>query len=395
MPNFRCKELLDLNLPFEKDGVSFLWWAKNEHTCLIFTQVLNSSFFLQLSWDKQGFFIIKAEKTFKPSQIGYLQKALLVFKQNFCKQIISEAFSFKKTHLARKTSLIAYDTQKLLDQISLKKKIYVEIGFGSGRHLLFWANKNKDIFIIGIEIYTPALEQVAKLALAQNLDNVLLTQNDARLVFSILQSNSVDKIFLHFPVPWDKKPHRRVVSKSFVDECLRVLKCGGSFELRTDSKEYFDFSLQSFLEHEKLKAQIYKNASLDISSKYEDRWKRQEKDIYDLIVINENSSKELEQIKDFDLKELCFDKKKLENLRTAFKKQHFKGEDFFLHLEQIYVQEERLMLKISFGAFHKPEHAYLLLSKQSEFVFHKPFTTKENLKAFDKLKEILINLSKN
>ena len=31
-----------------------------------------------------------------------------------------------------------------------------------------------------------------------------------------IESNKVGKIFVHFPVPWDKKPHRRIYSDEFV-----------------------------------------------------------------------------------------------------------------------------------------------------------------------------------
>lgn len=74
-----------------------------------------------------------------------------------------------------------------------------------------------------MEIYNPALTQVAKLAKVQNVNNILLIQSDARLLLSVLKSKSVEKIFLHFPVPWDKKPHRRVIGKDFCKECARVL----------------------------------------------------------------------------------------------------------------------------------------------------------------------------
>ncbi len=94
--------------------------------------------------------------------------------------------------------------------------------------------------------YNPALTQVAKLAKVQNVNNILLIQSDARLLLSVLKSKSVEKIFLHFPVPWDKKPHRRVIGKDFCKECARVLTQNGRFELRTDSFEYFNFTLEQF-----------------------------------------------------------------------------------------------------------------------------------------------------
>ncbi|MBF7059847.1 tRNA (guanosine(46)-N7)-methyltransferase TrmB [Campylobacter volucris] len=391
MPNFKCQRLNDIQFPFEKDGVEFSWSAYGENVQLIFTCIEQEIFFLQIKQDKQKKeWLIKGEKHTKPSQIGYLQKALMVFKQNFTQDILNEAIALKHTRLVKKTSLIANSLKELLEQIYNKEKIYIEIGFGSGRHLLYQAKNNPDILVIGVEIYTPALEQVAKLALSQNITNILLIQTDARLLLSVLKSNLIDKIFLHFPVPWDKKPHRRVVGENFVNECARVLKKDGKFELRTDSFLYFDFTLNSFLQLSCLNALVKKNENLEISSKYEDRWKKQNKDIYDLIISGFDESKELSSFEKFAIEDMNFNQEELMQIERKFKNEVFKGQDYFLHLENIYKTKDGNIIKIAFGAFYKPEHIYIKLDLNGvEFMFGKPFKTKENLRAMEKLREIL------
>ncbi|AJC86118.1 tRNA (guanosine(46)-N7)-methyltransferase TrmB [Campylobacter sp. RM16704] len=396
MPNFKCKILKEIQLPFQKDGVEFLWLAKGENVNLLFTHVQQESFFLQIKKDnKKQEWLIKGEKHTKPSQIGYLQKALLIFKENFTQDIVCEAVALKHTRLIQKTPLIVNNIKELLDKIQDKKQIYIEIGFGSGRHLLYQAKQNPDILIIGIEIYTPALEQVAKLALSENLNNVLLIETDARLLLSVLESNLVDKIFLHFPVPWDKKPHRRVVGLNFANECARVLKDTGQFELRTDSYMYFSFTLETFLNFSHLKAEIAKNKNLEVSSKYEDRWKRQEKDIYDLAISGFGKSENLNKKQKFAIEILKFNLEELDYIKNNFKNNVFKGENFFLHIEKIYVKDKEIIIKIAFGAFYKPEHIYIRLGEhRTDFVFNEPFKTKENLKAIEKLREILYSYIK-
>lgn len=61
--------------------------------------------------------------------------------------------------------------------------------------MLYQAKENPNVLILGVEIYNPALTQVAKLAKAQNVNNILLIQSDARLLLSVLKSKSVEKIF--------------------------------------------------------------------------------------------------------------------------------------------------------------------------------------------------------
>ena len=84
MPNFKCKSVRELSLPFEAKGVCFEWLGQNERTRLIYTVVEQGAFFVQVGQNAKNEFIIKGEKHSKPEQIGLLQKALLVFKENFC-----------------------------------------------------------------------------------------------------------------------------------------------------------------------------------------------------------------------------------------------------------------------------------------------------------------------
>lgn len=375
-----------MNLPYSKDDVEFLWLAKNDNVSLIYTKVQEESFFLQIKKAQNGF-VIKGDKHTKPSKIGYLQKALKIFKEGFCEDIINEAFGLKNNALIEKTPFIADNFDELLSR--LQGKIYIEIGFGSGRHLLYQAKENPNVLILGVEIYNPALTQVAKLAKAQNVNNILLIQSDARLLLSVLKSKSVEKIFLHFPVPWDKKPHRRVIGKDFCKECARVLVQNGRFELRTDSFEYFNFALEQFLTFPAPKFSLRKNENLEISSKYEDRWKKQEKNIYDLWVWNFNQECKNYELNEFNLSSVEFSREDLKKIEQNFKNITIKKDDFFLHFESIYKQDENLLLKVAFGAFNKPEHCYLHLDKTIDFAFKEPFKIQENIKAINELKEIL------
>ncbi|EOI9925330.1 tRNA (guanosine(46)-N7)-methyltransferase TrmB, partial [Campylobacter coli] len=386
MPNFKSKKIKEINLPCSKDDVEFLWLAKNDNVSLIYTKVQEESFFLQIKKAQNGF-VIKGDKHTKPSKIGYLQKALKIFKEGFCEDIINEAFGLKNNALIEKTPFIVDNFDELLSK--LQGKIYIEIGFGSGRHLLYQAKENPNVLILGVEIYNPALTQVAKLAKVQNVNNILLIQSDARLLLSVLKSKSVEKIFLHFPVPWDKKPHRRVIGKDFCKECARVLTQNGRFELRTDSFEYFNFTLEQFLTFPVPKFSLRKNENLEISSKYEDRWKKQEKNIYDLWVWNFNQECRNYELNEFNLSSVEFSKEDLKKIEQNFKNITIKKDDFFLHFESIYKQDENLLLKVAFGAFNKPEHCYLHLDKTIDFAFKEPFKIQENIKAINELKEIL------
>lgn len=387
MPNFVATFINESSFPFYKDEVHFLWSAKSKFDTIVLTEVENDLFFITIKKRKNDF-VIKGEELTRPAKVGLLQKALSVFKNEFCNGIICDTIAIKQNRLIKQTSILVNEEDFLstLDKAQFKK-VFIEIGFGSGRHLLYQAKQNEDTLVIGIEVYKPSIEQVAKLAMAQNLNNILLLNSDARIIFSLIKSHSIDKVFMHFPVPWEKAEHRRVVSESFADETKRILKQNGKFELRSDDRDYVDFTIKHFLNLRYSHIEIKKDANLEVSSKYEDRWKKQQKNIYDMIFVN---------LEDDDIKDIKFDMSfdKRYNpvaIKTNFKNITIKRDDHFIHLENCYEKSnDEILIKLSLGAFYKPEHCYVFISFQKcEYIIKKPLATKENFMAHNTLKEFL------
>ena len=258
------------------------------------------------------------------------------------------------------------------------KEIWLEIGFGSGRHLLHNAKNYPDILHIGLEIHHPSLEQVARQIGIQNLENILILAFDARIFLELLPSNALHKIFVHFPVPWDKKPHRRIFSQAFVAQCARVLKQNGHLQLRTDSLEYFIFA-KDLMEHFKnfFRIETHKNAQEAIVSKYEARWLREQKDIYNLECYALQISKN--QRLDFDF---AFNATLLPNNLSL---QKIRQSDYFLNLEDLFLGNKNKLLKIAFGDFNYPETRYVLQDSNLHYFKNNPLPTAINHRAHNLL----------
>ncbi|MGX2983163.1 tRNA (guanosine(46)-N7)-methyltransferase TrmB [Helicobacter sp. 23-1045] len=167
------------------------------------------------------------------------------------------------------------------------KSAMLEIGFGSGRNILNLARTNPHSAIIGLEIYRPAIAQVLRQIQLLGLQNLFVANLDARVLCEIIPRKSLDRIFLHFPVPWDKNPQRRVLSAQFLQNALGALKNGGFFELLTDSAEYFDFAKDLAKDYH---FEAQENAGNAVVSKYEARWRRQGKVIYKLKIFSDGNS---------------------------------------------------------------------------------------------------------
>ena len=64
----------------------------------------------------------------------------------------------------------------------------------------------------------------------------------------IFKNNLISGIFLNFSDPWPKKRHikRRLTSENFLKVYIGMLRSGGFVEFKTDHRELFDFSVESF-----------------------------------------------------------------------------------------------------------------------------------------------------
>ena len=387
MPHLHIQEFKEITFPQSSNGVVFHFMANNVHhkdEYLIATEVEGEDFFLLVKNDERRV-LLKTDKLTRPASTYNVHRALLEYANIATLEVIASNVpdNTKNVHLQEATAL--KKIEYFAKEFPKDKEVRIEVGFGSGRHLLHQAAQNPDILFIGIEIHRPSIEQVLKQIVIQKLDNVMVLDYDARLFMELVPSNVVGAIYVHFPVPWDKKPHRRVISTNFIKEARRVLKVGGTLELRTDSENYYAYAYETFIAFDKIMLHINKNKDIAVSSKYEDRWKRMEKNIYDVIMTNDEDSAPLVIEGDFHFDEV--DKGEAELI--ALHNQTIRFESGFIHFERIYKLQDGLMLRISMGSFDRPEHLYVIIQeKQARYFPELPLKSRANLKAHQKLNEV-------
>ncbi len=389
MPNIQTKTLSLHPLPatFGEYRFEFVAEAPNGRESLIFTRYKDKAFFLILIKRKNDY-LIKADKLSRVAPIYIVKDGLKAFRDlHGLETTFSNIEGKAPLEHIQKSDRYLKDISYFIEEFQTDKEIWIEIGFGSGRHLLHQAKKHPDIQMIGLEIHAPSIEQVAKQCKIQGIENILMCKFDARIFLEFLPSNSVGRIFVHFPVPWDKKPHRRVISKSFVQESLRLLKKGGTLELRTDSENYYLYALETFTALNRLDLHLRKNQEIEVSSKYEDRWKRQEKNIYDFILTNEEISEPKPKCD-----RLVFEKwVPFGEVKARLDRRLIRGEDYFVHFEQCYdIDEERGVIKLSFGAYERCEHKYLIFNNNKiQYFPYESLPIAQNSKSHQKIKELI------
>lgn len=117
----------------------------------------------------------------------------------------------------------------------------VEIGYGNGEYLAYWAEQQPDWDFVGIELPQDCVLRAVPQFEEKSLSNVRLVRGDARyLLRELFAPGSLRRVLMQFPMPWPKEKHakHRVYSPSFAATLADVLEPGGEFELVTDQGWY-------------------------------------------------------------------------------------------------------------------------------------------------------------
>jgi tRNA (guanine-N7-)-methyltransferase len=207
-----------------------------------------------------------------------------------------EIRSFGRVHGKRLSARQQWLADNLLPELSpdkcdldiLSKSVLIlEIGFGSGEHLLRLAKENPDSLVIGAEPFmngvASLLSQISADEIGENkkeivkpeYGNIRVWPDDVRkLLFRPLFSSlRFSKIYILHPDPWPKKRHekRRLLCSEFLNLLAERLKPGGKIIIGTDHLEYYDWIV---LQAKRSKLQI---AELQSDKIIETRYQRKNK----------------------------------------------------------------------------------------------------------------------
>ena len=124
-------------------------------------------------------------------------------------------------------------------------EIWMEIGFGGADHLVDLAQRFPDKAIIGAEPFLNGVAKAVAGASEHKLENLFIHHGDARDILDGLPDHSLARLYILFPDPWPKSRHnkRRIITESFLDEVVRVLKPGGALLFASDIIDYVDWTL--------------------------------------------------------------------------------------------------------------------------------------------------------
>lgn len=135
-----------------------------------------------------------------------------------------------------------------------REGIWLEIGFGGGEHLAAQAAVHPNIGLLGVEPFINGVAKLLRLLEQQQLGNVRVLMDDARLLLAALPDASLARAFVLFPDPWPKLRHhkRRIVNAATLAELTRVLAPEAELRLATDDPDYARWMLAAALAEKRL-----------------------------------------------------------------------------------------------------------------------------------------------
>jgi len=139
--------------------------------------------------------------------------------------------------------LMSSSAEKLerLHQFLAEAPVEIEIGSGRGEFILDRATQHTDRHFLAFEVKTKLMRRIARRAQRQGLENLWVSDDDARYTLPrLLSPASVDVFHILFPDPWWKPKHqvRRVFVPPFVDVLAILLRPNGLLRVATDVSGY-------------------------------------------------------------------------------------------------------------------------------------------------------------
>lgn len=131
------------------------------------------------------------------------------------------------------------------------KPITLELACGGGEYTLELARMYPDRHFIGVDVKGSRIWKGARVALAEELENAAFLRTRIEQITHFLDKDEIDEIWITFPDPFLRKSkwRRRLTSGPFLERYKKFLKPDSIINLKTDSPELYEFTLESIEEN--------------------------------------------------------------------------------------------------------------------------------------------------
>ena len=173
------------------------------------------------------------------------------------------------------------ESERSLDLTELpSNNLVIDIGFGTGESTIALSKLFINDIVYGIECYKPGVKKLMD-------NNIHVKYGDALEIIEKIKPDSVSKIYMLFPDPWQKIKHRkrRLLNDYSFSIINKILASGGLFHFATDNINYA-FQVKEIINNKSSKnIQFSANRGLRPITKYEIKAKLKKNFVFDLIYI--------------------------------------------------------------------------------------------------------------
>jgi tRNA (guanine-N7-)-methyltransferase len=134
------------------------------------------------------------------------------------------------------------DVSRVHEVVRRYQRTVVELGSGSGAHLVQRASSDTNGGFFGFELRFKRAFRTVQKAEKASVDNAFVLRTDSKFLPAFFQSGSLSAIYMNFPDPWDRRKWKknRMMNKTFLEEASRLLSEDGHISYKTDHKGYFE-----------------------------------------------------------------------------------------------------------------------------------------------------------
>ncbi len=171
--------------------------------------------------------------------------------------------------------------------------VFLEIGCGKGKFVCETAKLCPDINFVAVEKISNVLIEALERAKAENIRNVYFLNCAAEVLPKYFEEGSVSRIYLNFsnPLPKEGYKKQRLTHPKFLSVYKRLLKRGGEIVQKTDDRDFYLFSLESYRQCgfdikatcEDLAAEPVEG---DVETEHEKLFKERGKPIFRVVAVN-------------------------------------------------------------------------------------------------------------
>lgn len=131
------------------------------------------------------------------------------------------------------------------DYFKNQNPLIVELACGKGEYTVGLARRHPDVNYIGVDKKGDRIARGSQTAITEQLSNVVFLRTDIRLIDEFFEPEEVDEIWITFPDPQPRQEKARLTYADYLAKYHQILKPNGRLHLKTDSTDFFDFSVDT------------------------------------------------------------------------------------------------------------------------------------------------------